>query len=92
MLGAAGMLLEVKPLYILLFFTHSVQSLLFDNPWVAEKQNMFESKLRAMLFDIIMIGALLMAMGSSISRRPKMSEAERKRRVEEELLKLKKEQ
>jgi hypothetical protein len=47
----------------MLIFIHLIQSILFDNPFVADNQNLYDTKLRALVFDLAMVGALIMVSG-----------------------------
>ena len=78
-IGSLGLLVEMNVLAIPLLIVHVLQSLLFDNPWVTSTQNEYETKLRALIFDVCILAGVLMIMG--VSRED--SEAQR-RRVEQE--------
>ena len=48
-----------------MLIVHLMQSVLFDNPYITKTQSEFEAKVGAVIFDICLFAAVLIAMGIS---------------------------
>ena len=68
-ISSFGVLLGVKELSVILLILHMIQSVLFDNPYLAIKQSEFDNKLRALLFDFAIIAALFMVLGTDVYKK-----------------------
>ena len=67
--SVGGLLLGISQFAYVLAAVHTVMSVLFDNPVLTQTQSAFEGKLRAAVFDVIILGVLIMAAGSRVGQK-----------------------
>ena len=69
LISSVGLIAGVRQFGYILAIMHILQSAIFDNPLVTTTQGQYDTKLRSLIFDVALLGAVLMLSGYKFSEK-----------------------